>query len=64
MKRKSNGLSVFDRHQKRIAISTLRMSDAGALIMGGPTKAEAREYLRKFYSAEQIGAIENAAVQS
>jgi hypothetical protein len=35
-------LSVPERHQLRIARDTLRMSDAGAAIMGGPDKAEAR----------------------
>ena len=34
-------LSVFDRHQLAIAKKTLTYSDAGALIMGGPTKREA-----------------------
>ena len=34
-------LSVFDKHQLKIARSTLKMSDVGALIMGGPTKTEA-----------------------
>jgi hypothetical protein len=40
-------LSVFDKHQLRIARKTLTYSDAGALIMGGPTKAEAREIIRR-----------------
>ena len=30
-------LDVFERHQKKIAIDTLRMSDMGANIMGGMT---------------------------
>lgn len=53
-KRKSNatkkrsGLSVFDKHQIVIAKKTLRMSDVGARIMGGMTKAEARTILKKF----------------
>lgn len=37
--------TVPERHQLKIARSTLKMSDAGALIMGGPTKAEAREII-------------------
>jgi hypothetical protein len=42
---KGRELSVFDRHQLKIARDTLKMSDAGARIMGGPTKAEAREII-------------------
>ena len=38
--------SVAQRHQFKIAKSTLRMSDAGALIMGGMSKLEARQFLR------------------
>ena len=41
-------LSVFDKHQLKIAQDTLKMSDAGAKIMGGPTKEEAREIIYKF----------------
>ena len=40
-----NNLSVPERHQLRIARDTLEMSDAGARIMGGPTKEEAREII-------------------
>ena len=40
-------MNVLDKHQLRIARDTLRMSDAGALIMGGPTKAEARVIIKK-----------------
>ena len=35
-------LSVPDKHQLRIARDTLKMSDVGARIMGGPSKEEAR----------------------
>jgi HSP90 family molecular chaperone len=53
-------LSVPQKHQKQIAIKTLRMSDAGASIMGGMSKDEAREFLASIgYSAEQIERIEN-----
>lgn len=45
MKRK---LDVFEAHQLRIARATLKLSDAGARIMGGMTKDEAREIIRKF----------------
>lgn len=39
--------NVFDKHQKRIAKDTLKMSDAGASIMGGMTKEEARQVLQR-----------------
>lgn len=35
-------LSVADRHQLKIARDTLKMSDAGARIMGGMDKETAR----------------------
>lgn len=41
------GLSVPERHQLRIARDTLRMSDIGASLMGGPSKAEAREIIMR-----------------
>ena len=44
MKRK---LTVPERHQLKIAKDTLKMSDIGAMIMGGPTKKEAREIIKK-----------------
>lgn len=40
-------LSVFDKHQLKIAYQTLRMSDVGAQIMGGMTKEEARQIILK-----------------
>jgi len=40
-------LSVPERHQLRIARKTLKMSDVGALIMGPPTKEEARQIIAK-----------------
>jgi hypothetical protein len=40
-------LSVPDQHQLRIARDTLKMSDVGVLVMGGPTKAEAREIIKR-----------------
>ena len=40
-------MDIFTKHQKKIAIATLKMTDAGARIMGGMTKEEAREVLRK-----------------
>lgn len=38
-------LTVFEKHQKKIALATLKMSDVGASIMGGMTKEEARSFL-------------------
>lgn len=40
-------LSVPERHRVKIAKDTLKMSDAGATIMGGMTKDEARAVLKK-----------------
>lgn len=40
-------LSVPEKHQLKIARSTLKMSDAGAFVMGGMTKVEAREVIFK-----------------
>lgn len=54
-------LSVPEQHQKKIALATLRMSDVGASIMGGMSKAEARAFLERIgYSAAKITALENA----
>ena len=44
MKRK---LDIFDRHKLKIARRTLQLSDVGALILGGMTKAQARELIRE-----------------
>jgi hypothetical protein len=61
MKNKTS-LSVVEQHQKKIALSTLKMTDAGARIMGGMTKEEARNFLRRIgYSDGQIANIEKAA---
>lgn len=40
-------LSVFEHHQLNIARKTLRMSDVGAMIMGGMTKTEAAEIVKR-----------------
>ena len=40
-------MDVFTKHQVKIAKQTLRYSDAGARIMGGMTKEQAREVLQK-----------------
>ena len=39
-------VDVFLRHQLKIARATLKLSDAGALILGGMTKEQARALLR------------------
>jgi hypothetical protein len=40
-------LSVCDKHQLNIAKKTLKMSDVGAMIMGGMNKNEARQVILK-----------------
>ncbi len=45
MNKPKNLHDIAHRHQLRIARDTLRMSDAGAKIMGGMTKEEARKIL-------------------
>ena len=47
MKRKKEVKDIFAYHQIKIAKSTLKMSDIGARIMGGMTKDEARDILKK-----------------
>lgn len=41
-------IDTFAKHQIKIARSTLKMSDAGALIMGGMDKEQARAVLTKY----------------
>ena len=41
-------VDVFAKHQIKIARSTLKMNDIGIAIMGGMTKNEAREILKKY----------------
>jgi len=38
-------VDVFNRHQRAVARRTLEMSDEAVFILGGMTKAEAREIL-------------------
>ena len=38
-------LTVPERHQLRIARRTLELSDVGALVLGGPSKTEARQII-------------------
>lgn len=47
MKKQKRELSVPEKHQLRIAKDTLKMSDVGAMIMGGMTKEEAKEFINK-----------------
>uniref|UniRef100_A0A6M3XVW0 Uncharacterized protein n=1 Tax=viral metagenome TaxID=1070528 RepID=A0A6M3XVW0_9ZZZZ len=42
-------LSTPERHQLKIARDTLKMSDAGALIMGGMTKTEALNIINRYH---------------
>jgi hypothetical protein len=52
---------VFAKHQLKIARQTLRYSDAGALIMGGMTKEEARLILAKNgWSKARIAKLEES----
>lgn len=48
MKFKNVSKDVFAKHQIAIAKRTLQLSDIGASIMGGMTKDEAREILKKY----------------
>lgn len=53
-------LSVFDKHQLKIAKDTLKLSDVGARIMGGMTKEEARNLLFCMgWSQQKINSLEN-----
>lgn len=45
-------LSVFDKHQLAIAKKTMTLSDVGAHVMGGMTKEEAKEIIKKFTGKE------------
>lgn len=53
-------LTVPEQHQLRIAKDTLRMSDAGARIMGGMTKDEARAVIRRFLGAKALDFFDHA----
>ena len=56
-------MSIFDHHQKKIAIRTLQMNDVGVMVMGGMTKKEAREFLKKIgYSDTKIRNIEDCTL--
>lgn len=48
-------MSVFDKHQKAIAIKTLQMNDVMVMVLGGMNKKEAIEFLKsKGYTDKQI----------
>jgi hypothetical protein len=49
---KKRELSVFDKHQLKIARDSLRMPDAMLGVMGGPSKAEAREIIKRLTGKE------------
>lgn len=52
-------MDTFQKHQLKIARDTLRMSDAGAAIMGGMTKDEARGFMAALgYSPRYIAELE------
>lgn len=45
-------LSVPEKHQLKIARDTLRMPDAIAAVVGGPSKEEAREIIKRLTGKE------------
>mgnify|MGYP001607644019 CR=1 FL=1 len=47
------------RHQLKIAKKTLTLSDVGVKIMGGMTKDEAREIIRKHYGESYVKSLES-----
>lgn len=52
--------NIFDKHKTKIAKQTLRMSDVGAVIMGGMTKDEARVHMQSMgWCWKQIKDYEN-----
>ena len=52
---KPHPLTIVEKHQLRIARQTLRLSDAGARAMGGPSKSQARETIRRLTGKEPRG---------
>lgn len=50
-------LNTAEQHQLKAARDTLKMSDSGAKIMGGPDKAEARRIIKRLTEAEQQGIL-------
>jgi len=54
-KGRGRSLSVPEQHQLRIARATLKMSDVGARMMGGPTKEEARNIILRLTGRWPMG---------
>lgn len=54
MPRPSNALTIPEKHQRRIALDTLRMSDLGARLAGGPTLIEAVQILRDKFGYNKV----------
>ena len=53
-------LSVPQKHQLKIAKDTLKMSDAGAKVMGGMSKDEAKKFLKSIgYCDAEISKLES-----
>ena len=52
-------LSVFDKHQLRIAKDTLKMTDVGAYIMGGMTKAQAVDVIKRFTGVDRSNELKS-----
>lgn len=54
MPKPTNLLSVFEQHKRRIALDTLKMSEMGAMIAGGPSLEEAVKILKKEYGYTNV----------
>jgi len=56
-------LSVADKNKEKIALKTLKLSDAGANLLGGMTKDEAISFLKKIgYTEKEIEKLSNSKV--
>ena len=51
---KKREMTTPERHQYAIARRTLALSDTGALILGGMTKAEAREIITRLKAQGKV----------
>jgi len=61
-RRPRKALTVFDMHQYRICVSTLRMPEPIASVMGAPSPADARSFLRSIgYTDAAIDGIANGS---
>ncbi len=47
-------MTVPERHQLKVARDTLKMSDVGARVMGGPSKEEARRIIARLTGRKWI----------